>query len=68
MWWSITHQKTASYFKVKASSAKVKPRKQRVSTGRKFIQNFFSQMGIIGATVSGDPAQFVSIDESNRHN
>lgn len=35
---------------------------------KEVYSEFFSQMGIIGATVSGDPAQLVSIDESNRHN
>lgn len=35
---------------------------------KEVYSEFFSQMGIIGATVSGDPAQSVSIDESNRHN
>lgn len=34
---------------------------------KEVYSGFFSQMGIIGATVSGDPAQLVSIDESNRH-
>lgn len=35
---------------------------------KEVYSEFFSQMGIIGSTVSGDPAQLVSIDESNRHN
>lgn len=35
---------------------------------KEVYSEFFSQMDIIGATVSGDPAQLVSIDESNRHN
>lgn len=30
---------------------------------KEVYSEFFSQMGIIGATVSGDPAQLVSIDE-----
>lgn len=34
---------------------------------KEVYSEFFSQMGIIGAKVSGDPAQLVSIDESNRH-
>lgn len=34
---------------------------------KEVYSEFFSQMGIIGSTVSGDPAQLVSIDESNRH-
>ena len=35
---------------------------------KEVYSEFFSQMGIIGSTVSGNPAQLVSIDESNRHN
>lgn len=35
---------------------------------KEVYSEFFQQMGIIGSTVSGDPAQLVSIDESNRHN
>lgn len=35
---------------------------------KEVYSEFFSQMGIIGATVSGDPVQLVSIDESNRYN
>lgn len=35
---------------------------------KEVYSEFFSQMGIIGSTVSGDPAQLVSIGESNRHN
>lgn len=35
---------------------------------KEVYSEFFSQMGIIGSTVSGDPSQLVSIDESNRHN
>lgn len=30
---------------------------------KEVYSEFFSQMGIVGATVSGDPAQLVSIDE-----
>lgn len=35
---------------------------------KEVYSEFFQQMGIIGSTLSGDPAQLVSIDESNRHN
>ncbi|MEY6739618.1 hypothetical protein AB9B63_16350 [Escherichia coli] len=35
---------------------------------KEVYSEFFSHMGIIGATVSGDPAQLVSIDESHRYN
>lgn len=35
---------------------------------KEVYSEFFQQMGIVGATVHGDPAQLVSIDESNRYN
>lgn len=35
---------------------------------KEVYSEFFQQMGIVGATVHGDLAQLVSIDESNRYN
>lgn len=50
-------------FQGKSYNRKGQAQKAARKYWKEVYSEFFSQMGIIGATVSGDPAQLVSIDE-----